>query len=124
MRLLDEMFRIVSMDSRKVVLQMNADHPIYAIHFPGTPITPGVCIVQMLGELLERQTGYKLELSKIVNLKFVHTLSPTEEGGSPSPAMTVNFTSVTNADTCIHAKGDIKADGQVATKFSLIFSCK
>lgn len=113
------MFEMVSGDRQKAVLRLNASHPIYAIHFPGNPITPGVCIVQLLGELLERHTAHTLELSKIVNLKFVHPLSPTD-----TPLLTIDFSSVATEGDTVHAKGTIEANGQVATKFSLIFRCK
>ena len=118
MRLLDEMFLVESEAGRQTVLRLNRTHPIYAAHFPDNPITPGVCLVQMLGELLQRQTGRELELSKIVNLKFVRPLTPQE-----TPLLTVDFETVTIAGT-VRAKGTIAADGQVATKFSLILSDK
>lgn len=117
MRLLDEMFVPVSDDGRQMVLRLNAAHPIYQMHFPNHPITPGVCLVQMLGELLESKTGLRLELGRIVNLKFVHALSPEE-----SPMIAVEFESVTTTgEEDIHAKGTITANEEVATKFSLIW---
>ena len=33
-------------------IALNAQHFIYQAHFPGEPITPGVCILQMACELL------------------------------------------------------------------------
>ena len=32
-------------------IALNAQHFIYQAHFPGEPITPGVCILQMACEL-------------------------------------------------------------------------
>lgn len=116
MRLLDEMF-LPDADAQGTVLRLNAAHPIYQLHFPGHPITPGVCLVQMLGELLERKTGLRLELARIVNLKFVHALAPEE-----APLIAVDFDSVTaTSEEDLHAKGTITANGEVATKFSLIW---
>lgn len=122
MRLLDEMFVLVSDDGRQMVLRLNAAHPIYQLHFPGTPITPGLCLVKMLGELLERKTGSRLELKKIVNLKFIRPLSPEK-----SPLLTVVFDSLETIppldregrEGAVCAKGIITANEQVATKFSL-----
>ena len=117
MRLLDEMFVLVSDDGRQVVLRLDPAHPIFEMHFPGMPITPGVCLVKMLGELLERKTGCKLQLERIVNLKFTHTLSPEE-----TSLLTVCFDSIeADEEKGIHAKGTITANEQVATKFSVIF---
>lgn len=46
------------------------ESPIYAAHFPGYPITPGVCIVQMAMEL----TGKHLTSAK--DIKFLHPVFP------------------------------------------------
>ena len=49
---------------------------IYQAHFPGEPITPGVCIVQMAKELIEEllteQTAvaHHLEITKVKNVKI------------------------------------------------------
>lgn len=57
---------------------------IYAAHFPGEPITPGVCIVQMGKELVEellseqRSTPCKLMITKVKNVKFLSIISPNE----------------------------------------------
>ena len=111
------MFILVSDDDRQMVLRLAPDHPIFQMHFPGTPITPGMCLIQMLGELLERKIARRLELKKIVNLKFIHPLSPEE-----SPLLTVVFESIeTTEEEDIHTKGTITANEQVATKFSVIF---
>ena len=120
MRLLDKMFIFVSDDDRQVVLRLNPSHPIFQMHFPGTPITPGTCLVQMLGELLEKKVGHKLELKKIVNLKFIRPLSPEE-----SSPLTVDFESIeATEEKNIHAKGIITANEQMATKFSVIFKAQ
>lgn len=59
-------------------LSLNAQHVIYQAHFPGNPITPGVCIVQMAKELLEDYLQHSLEVVKIKNVKFLSTISPIE----------------------------------------------
>lgn len=57
---------------------------IYAAHFPGEPITPGVCIVQMGKELVEellseqRSILCKLMITKVKNVKFLSIISPNE----------------------------------------------
>ena len=57
---------------------------IYQAHFPGEPITPGVCIVQMAKELIEEllteQTAvaHHLEITKVKNVKFLSIISPKE----------------------------------------------
>ena len=57
-------------------LHLNADHLIYKAHFPGEPITPGVCILQMGLELLSDAVGVTLELVGVKNVKFLSILHP------------------------------------------------
>lgn len=54
-------------------------HPIYQAHFPGSPITPGVCLVQLILSLACRCMGRPLEVASVKNVKFLSTLVPTEE---------------------------------------------
>lgn len=59
-------------------LHLNADHIIYKAHFPGEPITPGVCILQMGLELLSDAVGVVLELVGVKNVKFLSILHPED----------------------------------------------
>ena len=52
---------------------------IFKAHFPGMPITPGVCIIQIAKELLERKLGRALEMKAAKNVKFLSVLSPEEQ---------------------------------------------
>lgn len=58
-------------------VRLNADHFIYKAHFPKKPITPGVCLVQMAGELLEQRLQKNLKLNTAVNIKFRRPVEPT-----------------------------------------------
>ena len=59
-------------DSAKVKLL--PDSPIYAAHFPGYPITPGVTLVQMALECMgKKMTGAR-------DIKFLIPVIPTAEG--------------------------------------------
>ena len=55
-------------------VQLLPESPIYAAHFPGFPVTPGVTLVQMALELM----GKKLLGAK--DIKFVVPVLPSEEG--------------------------------------------
>ena len=59
-------------------IRLNPEHFIYKAHFPGEPITPGVCIMQIAKELLEMSIGLSLELSCVRNVKFLRIISPAE----------------------------------------------
>lgn len=60
------------------LLRLNPDHVIYQAHFPGEPITPGVCIVQIGKELMEELVGKSLEVARVKNVKFLSVISPKD----------------------------------------------
>jgi len=55
---------------------LDEGHVIYKAHFPGEPITPGACILDIALELLGRCAGKKLELSCAKNVKYLSILRP------------------------------------------------
>lgn len=57
-------------------LLINADHEIFKGHFPGMPVVPGVCMVEMIKEILEEVVGKKTNLKKAGTIKFLHVLDP------------------------------------------------
>ncbi len=67
-------------DEQKAVasVTLNAQHKIFEGHFPGQPVLPGVCQLQMVKELLERATAQKLFLSEAGNCKFLQMIDPTQ----------------------------------------------
>ena len=80
MRLKDDFFNIVSFepidDGFKCKVCLNSQHQIYQAHFPGTPITPGVCLLQMVTEMLEQHIGQALELKSAIDIKFRQIVPP------------------------------------------------
>ena len=55
---------------------LNKEHPLFEGHFPGNPILPGVCTVQIIRELLEKATEKELMLTKASNIKYLGFISP------------------------------------------------
>ena len=119
MKLLNEMFSIERQDGDKVRISLNAGHTIYKAHFPGNPITPGVCLIQIIMELTEQRLQTHLELLKVTNLKFVAPISPEK-----TPLLDVLFTSVADEMAEVKVKGTLFAEEQPMTKFSLTFKKK
>ena len=80
MSLKDSLYHIVSCESGKAVVRLDPSSPVYAAHFPGYPITPGVILIEIATELLSAGVaGGLLELSEAVNVKFVSPVIPGEE---------------------------------------------
>lgn len=111
MKLNGELFRIESrmeglpqgQSGFNVIL--NPDHLIYKAHFPGQPVTPGVCILQMLQELLSVQYDKQLFIKNIKNAKFISMMSPVTDS-----RVSVLFSSVTREE------GGLKAQGVVTRR--------
>ena len=119
MRLQNNMYRIQQWndDQTAADIALLADHVIYRAHFPGQPVTPGVCILQIIGELLEDRLGETLQLTTVKNLKFVRPLSPVENN-----EVTVTFRHIDSEGETVKTKGDITAGGETFTSFSLIYA--
>jgi 3-hydroxyacyl-[acyl-carrier-protein] dehydratase len=49
---------------------LNENSSVYAGHFPGFPVTPGVCQVLMIKEILVEVLDIPLQLSKAKDIKF------------------------------------------------------
>ena len=83
MKLLNDFYSIVDETSSdgtyNCKVKMNPQHGLYKVHFPGNPVTPGVCLVQMATEILERKYDKKFQLSEAVNIKFRKTVVPEDE---------------------------------------------
>lgn len=57
-------------------IRLNEDHPIFKGHFPGQPVLPGACMLQMVKEILQEQLSQSVKLKKAMNLKFIAPIDP------------------------------------------------
>jgi len=58
------------------IVSFNPAHSIYAGHFPGQPVTPGVCLLEVATELLTAATGIPLRLMGARQVKFLQMHPP------------------------------------------------
>jgi len=57
-------------------LQLNAEHAVFKGHFPGQPVVPGVCLMQMVKEVLATELKQPLMLTRADYLKFIVPVIP------------------------------------------------
>ncbi|NCC98855.1 MAG: beta-hydroxyacyl-ACP dehydratase [Bacteroidia bacterium] len=57
-------------------LSLLADCDVYRGHFPGMPVAPGVCNIEMIKECAEEVCGCKLFLSYISQCRFSALITP------------------------------------------------
>ena len=120
MKLLDQLFILDEIDESEngfeAMLQTNPEHPIYAAHFPGNPITPGVCIIQIANELLEKYLGKRLFLKTIKNVKFLSVIIPAE-----GKKIKYAFSGIAETEMGYKTQVVVSDETMVYAKMSLIF---
>ena len=55
------------------------DHPAFAGHFPGTPILPGVVLLDTVLHAISAATGIALDNCEISSVKFLSPARPGDE---------------------------------------------
>ena len=115
----DSLYKILSInniaDGISYQISLLRDCPIYAAHFPGMPVTPGVCILQMMEELLADYTHKKVQTTAIKNARFLSMLKPTDE------VLDVNIFPVKQEDEKIKVQSTVMdSSGTIYAKIYII----
>lgn len=97
-------------------IKLNQDHSIFKGHFPGNPVTPGVCMMQIVKELTEEFTGKKLFLKSASNVKFMAIINPFE-----TPDLDLNLI-ITASDTECKVKNTTSFGETIALKMSVTYT--
>ncbi len=93
-------------------LRINSGHRIFAGHFPGQPVVPGVCIIQMIKETLSAHFCKELILVTAEEVKFLNVINPLE-----NPDIELEFKIRHPGDDLVHASVVIRGDDKVFMKF-------
>ena len=77
-----DFYTISDLQAADAVIQaeliLNAGHKIYEGHFPGQPVTPGVCMMQMIKEIVETVLQRETRLVHANEMKFLLMIIPGE----------------------------------------------
>ncbi|MCJ8154451.1 3-hydroxyacyl-ACP dehydratase [Chryseobacterium sp. SSA4.19] len=92
---------------------LNKDHDIFKGHFPGNPVTPGVCMMQIVKELTEEFTGKKLFLISASNVKFMAIINPYE-----TPELKLQL-DINEDEDYVKVKNTTSFGGTIALKMSV-----
>ncbi|MCM4169023.1 hypothetical protein KCTC52924_00213 [Arenibacter antarcticus] len=96
-------------------IKINPRHPIFDGHFPGKPVMPGVCMIQIIKELTERALEKELFLSIASNVKFMAIINPTTD-----PVLRLEL-EVNEDDQLIKVKNTTHFGDTIALKLSATF---
>ena len=65
-------------NAASVLLEFNTEHLIFKGHFPGQPVVPGACLLQIVKEIMQTITGIELQLIKANQIKFLSIIDPVK----------------------------------------------
>lgn len=123
MKFLNSLYSIVSKNvtdsSIRYDILLDASHFIYHAHFPGEPITPGVCIIQIAKELLEDHLHQLLSIHTVKNVKFLNIISPVE-----TPQVTYEFEKIIIDNIAKTSKVQVQVLSEETLLAKQSFTCK
>jgi len=101
-------------DSKYVItILVNEKHDVFKGHFPGNPIMPGVCMVQIIKELTESITKSTLMIQTLSNVKFMALINP-----EATPELRLELDVVISEDNLVKVKNTTYFNDTVALKLS------
>lgn len=96
-------------------IELNSDHSVFDGHFPGNPVMPGVCMIQIIKELVEEKLNQKLFLQQVSNVKFMTLINPLVNN-----KLSVNFT-IEEESNWVKVRSSISFLDTVALKMNNIY---
>lgn len=110
--LLDNFYTILSSESSDstiwtIQVKLNPGHPVYQGHFPGHPVVPGVCLLQLIKECVEDIRQQKLQVTQVSSCKFLSAINPIE---TPHISVALTFKETEESTLQLQAEGTIKKE--------------
>lgn len=98
-------------------IRLHPDSKIYKAHFPGQPVTPGVCIIEIATKLLELILDKKLSLTEAVNVKFLAIIDPVL-----TPRVTYIFKKIASTSASeLKVSAEVSEGNTIFAKLSLLY---
>jgi len=92
---------------------VNEKHEIFKGHFPGNPIMPGVCMIQIIKELAEKISQETLMIQTLANVKFMALINP-----EANPELRLELDITKTEDHLVKVKNTTYFNDTVALKLS------
>lgn len=95
---------------------LNSSHAIFKGHFPGNPVTPGVCMMQIIKELSQEILKSSLIMTSSSNVKFMALINP-----EINPSLQLELEMSGDLETEIKVKATTIFDTTVALKLTNVY---
>jgi 3-hydroxyacyl-[acyl-carrier-protein] dehydratase len=105
-------------NSFKIMLELNAMHKIFEGHFPGKPVVPGACMLQIVKEVTEIILHKKIQLLRADTLKFLQLINPHE-----CSVLQMGLTCSLPEDGIANISANLSNGSSICFKFSGSFQC-
>ncbi|MCB4799505.1 hotdog family protein [Neotamlana laminarinivorans] len=92
---------------------INKNHEVFKGHFPGNPVTPGVCIMQIVKDITSKVVEKSLFMESSSNVKFMEIINPEV---TPDLEFILNITEV---EGVYKVKNVTKFNDTIALKLSM-----
>ncbi|KLT70635.1 MULTISPECIES: 3-hydroxyacyl-ACP dehydratase [Flavobacterium] len=103
----------ISDSKYNITILVNEKHEIFKGHFPGNPIMPGVCMIQIIKELTESITASSLMIQTLSNVKFMALINP-----EATPELRLELDIATTEEQLVKVKNTTYFNDTVALKLS------
>lgn len=119
--ILQDFYKILSeekiSDSKyTITILVNEKHEVFKGHFPGNPIMPGVCMIQIIKELTESITKSSLMIQSLTNVKFMALINP-----EVTPELRLELDVTTTEEGLVKVKNTTYFNDTTALKLSTVY---
>lgn len=112
----DAILKIKELEHREqtiqATLEINKNSKIFIGHFPDQSVLPGVCMLQIVKEVLQSTLNPSFRLKRADYIKFIRLINP-EVQNSLQLTLKYKLTDVNNADVTVN----ITAQNDICFKF-------
>ncbi|KRD62932.1 3-hydroxyacyl-ACP dehydratase [Flavobacterium sp. Root935] len=99
-----------------ITILINEKHEVFKGHFPGNPIMPGVCMIQIIKELTESITKSSLMIQSLANVKFMALINP-----EVTPELRLELDVTITEDNLVKVKNTTYFNDTTALKLSTVY---
>lgn len=116
----DNFYTIVDLESNTnaihAIIELNEKHPIFKGHFPGQPVVPGVCEMQIVKEILSSVLQKEIRLQKADDIKFLQMIDP-----ALNTTLNVEIDYFINEEQNVDVRSVIYQDNEICFKLNGVF---